>query len=73
MVKTTVYLPQELKERLENAARVRGVPEAELIRAAIEATVQPPRPRPRFGFIEIADGLPIDWNTDDHLAGFGER
>lgn len=35
MVKTTVYLPDDLRQALKHAARERGTSEAELIRAAV--------------------------------------
>lgn len=67
-VKTTVYLPEELKRALENEAARRGVSEAQLIRSAIAEAVA--RPRPRAGFI---DGDPIADRVDELLAGFGVR
>lgn len=73
MVKTTLYLPEDLKQRLEQAARQDRRSEAELIREAISESLsrrEPPRPRlPLF-----ASGDP-DWaaNADAHLAGFGEH
>lgn len=35
MVKTTVYLPEDLRRGLKQAAKERGTSEAELIRAAV--------------------------------------
>jgi len=35
MVKTTVYLPDDLRQGLKQAARQRGTSEAELIRSAV--------------------------------------
>jgi metal-responsive CopG/Arc/MetJ family transcriptional regulator len=35
MVKTTIYLPDELHQELKGAAKERGVSEAELIRTAV--------------------------------------
>ena len=69
MRKTTVYLPQELKERLERTARTQGRSEADVIRAALEAFTAPPeRPRPRLGLFHAE---PItDW--DEAMRGFGE-
>ena len=34
--RTTIYLPNELKERLERAADAAGVTEAEIVRSAVE-------------------------------------
>jgi hypothetical protein len=67
--KTTVYLPDDLKLRLERAAEDNGLSEAELIRAAIdEYTRTHVRPRPRFGLFSME---PItDW--DEAMKGFGE-
>lgn len=69
MRKTTVYLPDDLKLRLERAADDNGLSEAELIRAAIAEytrTHAPPRPRfPLFSADPIAD-----W--DEAMRGFGE-
>ena len=39
MVKTTVYLPEETKQRLRTAARLEGISEADVIRQAIDARV----------------------------------
>jgi metal-responsive CopG/Arc/MetJ family transcriptional regulator len=35
MVKTTIYLPEDLHEEVKRAAKERGTSEAELIRAAV--------------------------------------
>ncbi|MFN8078385.1 MAG: CopG family transcriptional regulator [Kineosporiaceae bacterium] len=71
MEKTTVYLPQQLKRRLRQVARARGVSEAEVIRQALEAEVGEAAPRPRSGV--FAGGEPIAERVDELLAGFGER
>jgi hypothetical protein len=66
--KTTVYLPDDLKAALEREADLRGVSEAELIRAALADAVRRPRPRPGlFRADPFAD------HADDLLRGFGER
>jgi hypothetical protein len=72
MRKTTVYLPDDLKLRLERAAGDNGLSEAELIRAAIdEYTRTHARPRPRFPLFAIGEVEPItDW--DEAMRGFGE-
>jgi Arc/MetJ-type ribon-helix-helix transcriptional regulator len=47
MVKTTIYLPEDLKRRLEKSAARSGASEAEVIRTAVERlldTESPPRP-----------------------------
>lgn len=71
MVKTTVYLPQDLKARLEQEARYRGVSEAEVIRAAVAAALE--RPRPRGGLFSCDDPMLFGANVDEALKGFGER
>ena len=73
MVKTSVYLPDELKDRLAKAAEVSGESEATIIRSALEAWLAS-RLRPRstmFGSLDFGDP---DYarNADDHLDGFGE-
>jgi gamma-glutamyl:cysteine ligase YbdK (ATP-grasp superfamily) len=73
MVKTTVYLPDDLKQRLEAASRVSGQSEARIIRSALEGWLVTllPRPEPHWGTIELAyPDLP--YQVDDVLAeGFG--
>ena len=70
MNKTTVYLPETLKQSLEREAARRGVSEAQVIRDAIEAFVaQAPRPRPTPGLFE--DGAMDLTRLDDYLDGFG--
>lgn len=69
MVKTTVYLPDDLKARLGRLAREQHRSEADLIRSAIADLVgrEPPRPRlPLFGSAE-----PIE-DFEEALRGFGE-
>jgi len=69
MNKTTVYLPDELKNAVSRAARERGVAEAEIIREAIQAAVT--RPAPRGGLFETDEAFAE--RSDELLAGFGER
>jgi Arc/MetJ-type ribon-helix-helix transcriptional regulator len=73
MVKTTVYLPEDLKESLKRAAAERGRSEAELIREAVRALVggtEPPRPR--IPLAEAGLGNPMAARlADDLLEGFG--
>jgi len=72
MVKTTIYLPDELKLAIEAEARSRAVAEAEIIREALtDAASRFDRPKPS-GALFADDWGPIDWNTDDWLDGFGE-
>lgn len=73
MRRTTIYLPDDLKRVLEQAAAARGCSEAELVRDAIRtltADATPPRPRlPLF-----KSGKPaLAERVDAALAGFGRR
>lgn len=67
-VKTTLYLPDELKAEVEREARRRGIAEAEVIRLALAAGLS--RPSPRAGIIE---GPAIAEHVDELLEGFGTR
>lgn len=66
--KTTVYLPDDLKEAIEEEARRSGCSEAEVIRSAVRHAVQ--RPEPVAGFL---DAEPIAERMDEMLKGFGRR
>jgi hypothetical protein len=72
MRKTTVYLPDDLKLRLERAAEDNGLSEAELIRSAVdEYTRTHVRPRPRLPLFSSGEVAVItDW--DEAMRGFGE-
>jgi hypothetical protein len=67
-VKTTLYLPNELKAEIEREARRRGIAEAELIRSVLTAGLS--RPSPRAGII---DGPVFAERVDELLEGFGTR
>lgn len=71
MVKTTLYLPEELKAELEDAARAEGRSEAELIREAIAKALQQRasrRPTPAL----FSSGDPsFARRIDELLEGFG--
>ena len=74
MKRTTVYLPEELKERLEAAAKTRGVTEAEIVRQAVDKELRRIEPR---GGIFTAEGGPFGADLtrdrrDEWLKGFGE-
>ena len=74
MVKTTVYLPDDLKRSLERLAVERGESEAQLIRDAVASLVQgAARPRPRGGLFSSDDPILLARNVDEALKGFGER
>lgn len=71
MEKTTLYLPEDLKSAIKRAAARQGVSEAEIIRQSVRQSVDNFRPRPRGAL--FASGQPIARQTDELLAGFGER
>lgn len=70
MKRTTVYFPDDLKQRLAAEAQSRGVTEAELIRVAVDKEVR--RPRPRAGILTGDLGGLTSENIDEYLEGFGE-
>jgi hypothetical protein len=75
MVRTTVYLPENTKQRLTEAARREGQSEAEFIRSAIERRVGEvlPRTRGRWGTIRF-DEPGLARKVDEVLAeGFGQE
>jgi len=75
MVRTTVYLPENMKQRLAEAARRQGQSEAEFIRSAIEQRVGEvlPRKRGRWGTIRF-DEPGLARKVDAILSeGFGQE
>jgi len=72
MKKTTIYLPDELKKRLENLARTSGKPEAQVIRDAISTATATTSPAPRIPLMKRGLGDPsIAENVDALLERFG--
>jgi Arc/MetJ-type ribon-helix-helix transcriptional regulator len=73
MEKTTVYLPDDLKQALRRAARASGRSEAELIREGIGLVTGTLRmAEPRLPLIE--SGQPdLAEHVDEALDGLGER
>jgi hypothetical protein len=73
MRKTTIYLPDELKKRIEKVARTTGKAEAEVIRDAIDAaTLVAGAPVPRIPLMDTGLGDPtIAENVDALLESFG--
>jgi Arc/MetJ-type ribon-helix-helix transcriptional regulator len=73
MKKTTVYLPEELKVRVEQTAARTHSSEAEVIREAIDRfTGERELPRPRLPLFDSGKVEPIE-DFDKALEGFGER
>ena len=71
--KTTVYLPDALKARLERVAEETQTSEAEIIREAIDRfTNERERPRPTLPLFDSGAVAPIE-DFDEALRGFGER
>ncbi len=72
MHKTTLYLPDDLREQLRSAARERGSSEAEVIRDALRAYV-PGLVAPEPTIPLFASGDPtLAERVDEALHGFGE-
>jgi Arc/MetJ-type ribon-helix-helix transcriptional regulator len=70
MVRTTVYLTPELKDRLERVAARRGQSEADVIRAALDEFTGRERPRPTFPLPgTYAEAEPIDPDRLDEVLG----
>jgi Ribbon-helix-helix protein, copG family len=70
MRKTTIYLPDELKQRIERIARSQRRSEADVIRAAIDEATREVHPAPTLPLFESGEVTPID-DWDDALRGFG--
>jgi Arc/MetJ-type ribon-helix-helix transcriptional regulator len=71
MRKTTVYLPDELKTRLERVASEQNRSEADVIRTALAEYTGRERPRPKVPLFRSL-GEPIAHRVDEILAdGFG--
>ena len=72
MQKTTVYLPDDLKQALTRTALEEGTSEADLIRRAIAAAVQAQGRRPRGALFASGDPT-LSESVEAALAGFGDR
>lgn len=74
MKKTTLYLPDELKKRVESVAETEGRSEADVIRDAITSAVALQRtPAPRIPLPGMKLGDPtIAERAGDLMDGFGE-
>jgi len=72
VLKTTVYLPDELKRRLARLAEERRTSEAELIRAALTRFVESDTPpRPTLPLFRSSDPTLAE-HVDEALTGFGD-
>ena len=72
MRKTTIYLPDELKNDLAQASRRAGRSEAELIREAVGDLVSRlSEPRPRLPLFASGDRT-LSERVHEELSGFGE-
>jgi len=73
MVKTTIYIPDDLKVEVSRIARTDGISEAEVIRRAIQQLAESrPRQRPMGALFSSGDPT-IAERVDEILAeGFGE-
>lgn len=72
MRKTTVYLPAELKARLERVAREQGRSEADVIRSALAEYTSREQTRPRAPLFRGRGTTNVAAQVDELLAeGFG--
>jgi len=74
MKKTTLYLPDDLKEKIEVVARVERCSEADVIRDAISTAVEarhPPEPRIPLPGVRLGNPSVAE-RAEDFLDGFGE-
>lgn len=72
MKRTTVYLPEDLKDDLERAARISGLSEAELLREGLRhAVAARTRRAPRIPLFASGDPTLAE-RADELLEGFGE-
>ncbi len=69
-MKTTLYLPDDLKRAVELVASRRGTSEAEVIRQAIRNGLPHDAPKPKGGVFAGDDAIAD--RVDELLAGFGE-
>jgi hypothetical protein len=70
MVKTTLYLPEDLKRAVELEAKRSGAFEAVVMREALRDGLSLRAVRPRGALFAGAE--PIARRADEFLAGFGE-
>ena len=70
--RTTIYLPEDLKNSLARAAHEAGRTEADLIREGVERLLQSRHAEPKLPL--FSSGKPnLAENVDELLTGFGEE
>jgi hypothetical protein len=73
MRRTTIYLPDDLKEALERTAAAEGRSEAEVVRSALAAaTVEHTYPSPRLPLFSSSDPTLAERVDEELAGGFGE-
>jgi plasmid stability protein len=73
MRRTTVYIPDDLKEALERTAAAEGRSEAEVVRSALAtATAEHTYPPPRLPLFSSADPTLAERVDEELASGFGE-
>jgi predicted transcriptional regulator len=72
MVRTTIYLPDELKRALEEKARREGRTEADIVRDSLEKTLRPSAKRP-WKAVFNSGHHDVSERVEEFLAdGFGQ-
>jgi plasmid stability protein len=73
MRRTTIYLPDDLKDALERTAAAEGRSEAEVVRSALAiATADQAYPAPHLPLFSSADPMLAERVDEELAGGFGE-
>lgn len=73
MKRTTVYLPDELKDAIKRTAAAQGKSEAEVVRSALTAATADQRhPRPKVPLFDSGDPTLAEYVDEELAAGFGD-
>jgi plasmid stability protein len=73
MRRTTIYLPDDLKDALERTAAAEGRSEAEVVRSALStATADHTYPAPHLPLFSSADPKLAERVDEELAGGFGE-
>lgn len=73
MRRTTIYLPDDLKDALERTAAAEGRSEAEVVRSALAtATADHTYPAPHLPLFSSADPTLAERVDEELASGFGE-